>query len=294
METQRREALQQELQDIARERTEEASAGQLRQQQYDRKVSELESTISRLQASLRTIQSGHGNISGNAIAATKAVGEVSLMGQMTQETDSSLATQQLTLQLEDAKREISKLSEQLLRHQGLAENAKTEILALKGRLQAAVTRAEEAEKVQYAYSQTSMGGTSVNRMYDMESGGGGGGGVNNIAQSTHAFSTRRRIKGARSGSVRSIRSALRLGSGRGTNSAMDQFGMTIDAVDSFMVDTGSFMRTEPLARLGFLLYLLTLHVWSFALVVFHTTEVEHGDFGSMDSNPRHWREHEHS
>ena len=72
---------------------------------------------------------------------------------------------------------------------------------------------------------------------------------------------------------------------------MEQLAITIDAIDSWMVDTGSFMRHEPFARLGLLLYLMVLHLWSFALVVFHTTEVEHGDFGSMDSSPRHWREH---
>jgi hypothetical protein len=36
---------------------------------------------------------------------------------------------------------------------------------------------------------------------------------------------------------------------------------------------------------------MTLHVWTFALVVFHETEVPHGDFGSMGNSPRHWRDH---
>ena len=87
-----------------------------------------------------------------------------------------------------------------------------------------------------------------------------------------------------------MRSALPcFGPGRQAG-AMEQVALTIDAIDSWMVDTGSFMRGEPIARLGLLLYLMTLHLWTFALVVFHTTEVEHGDFGSMDSNPRHWAE----
>jgi len=277
LEVQRREALQGQLQEISQERAEEASMEQARQQQHDRKVAELESAVSRLQASLRSYESGQ-VANGNSI--TNARGDSNLV----QSEDSPApSAQQLDRQLEEAKREISKLSEQLLRQQGVAENSKSEILALKGRLQAAVARAEEAEKAQFTYSQSTMGSSSAlsRGLYQMEAGGDGG-------KSAQAFTSRRRVKG-RAGGVRSIRSALRLGPGR--SPGMEQVAMTIDAVDSWMVDTGSFMKNEPLARLGFLLYLLTLHVWSFALVVFHTTEVEHGDFGSMDSNPRHWREH---
>ena len=91
-------------------------------------------------------------------------------------------------------------------------------------------------------------------------------------------------------SVRSIRSALNIGPGR-SSPALQQVLTTVDAIDSWMVETGSFMRHEPLARLGFLMYLMTLHLWTFALVVFHETEVPHGDFGSMGNSPRHWRDH---
>jgi len=185
-------------------------------------------------------------------------------------------------ELEEAKQEISKLSEQLLRQQVLVKNTKSENLALKGRLQDANARAEDAEKAQFNYKNKQM----RSRAYDVESGV--------TSNATGAFSTRRRVKGGSSRSVRSIRSALPcFGPGRVSNDGpvLEQVALTIDAIDSWMVDTGSFMRHEPYARLGLLLYLIILHLWSFALVAFHTTEVEHGDFGSMDSNPRHWREH---
>jgi hypothetical protein len=58
---------------------------------------------------------------------------------------------------------------------------------------------------------------------------------------------------------------------------MEQVALTLDALDNWMVQTGSFLRHEPLARLG---YLLTLHLWSFALIAFHTTEQPHGDYES--------------
>lgn len=286
METQRREALQQELNEVSNERKEEVTLTQARQHQHDRKVADLESTIHRLQASVRAIQSGQRSSNGNsddsiAIDDDENNNDQSIRGQPSQK------------ELEGAKREISKLSEKLLRHQGHAENAKSEILTLKGRLQAANNRAEEAEK--YAYSQNSMSGrtSSAARAYDMESGGSAGIAGGSSGNNT-TFSTRKRVKGGSRG-VRSIRSALPcFGPGRGSTGdggAMNQVALTVDAIDSWMVDTGSFMRHEPFARLGLLLYLIILHLWSFALVVFHTTEVPHGDFGSMDSNPTHWREH---
>jgi chromosome segregation ATPase len=58
METQQREALQEELNDISKERAEEASSAQARLRLHDRKVSNLESTIVRLQTSLREPKEG--------------------------------------------------------------------------------------------------------------------------------------------------------------------------------------------------------------------------------------------
>ena len=274
LETQRREALQQELSEVAMEREEELSLAQTRQLQHDSKVADLKSTIHRLQASIRGSkrQPSQSNDSNDGVK-----GEFS--------GDQGVDTQQkYNQELEAAKQEVTNLSERLFRQQALAKNAKSEILALKGRLKAANDRAEEAEKYRYNPKTPT---NQRSHAYDVEGGGANGG--------TPAFSARRRIKGGSSRGVRSIRSSLPcFGSGRastGGDGVLDQVGLTIDAIDSWMVETGSFMRHEPFARLGLLAYLTILHLWSFALVVFHTTEVEHGDFGSMDSNPRHWREH---
>jgi hypothetical protein len=262
LETLRREALQQELNEINKERTEDASSSQARQRQHDRKVADLESTVSRLQTSLRAYKSGKSEAQASA--------------------DNGKASQ-IAQELEESKSEIARLSEQLVRQQGRVEASKSEILAMKGRLQSANARADEAETS--LVSQVTAP-ASTGRMYDMESGGLGFSGT----------TRQRRIKGGAgrvrggSSSVRSVRSALNIGPGR-TSPALEQVAGTIDAIDSWMIETGSFMRHEPLARVGFLLYLVTLHVWSFALVIFHETEVPHGDFGSMGGNPRQWRAH---
>ena len=262
METQRREALQLELNDISRERTEEASSVQARQQASDRKITDLEASVARLQLSLR--EQKHDRVMN---------GETSKADTRSSELDSELKA---------AKAEISRLSEQLLRMQSRTEASKSEILALKGRLQSATARAEAAEK---SASLQMSAPSSTHQMYEMEGG---------ISVGNHTM--RRRVKGGvgrnRGGtsSVRSIRSALNIGPGR-SSPALQQVLTTVDAIDSWMVETGSFMRHEPLARLGFLMYLMTLHLWTFALVVFHETEVPHGDFGSMGNSPRHWRDH---
>jgi len=273
METQRREALQEELNDISKERSEEASNVLARQRLQDRKVSEMEMTISRLKTQVHEQKS-------------KPTG----FGSM--EKDPKMLYQEL----DEARRDIESLSGQVLRHQAVAENSKSEILALKGRLQATVNRAEQAEKsLQTASMQSgrssAVGGgggggttmTSSSRLYEMEGGGIVGG-------------MRRRVKGGRNRNATggTISAALQISptttTSRGSTSPLtQQVGATLDALDSWMVDTGSFMRHEPLARLAFMTYLIMLHLWTFALVIFHTVEEPHADFGSLDANPRHWR-----
>jgi hypothetical protein len=259
-ETQRRVALQQELSDITQERSEEISSAQARQQEHDRKVNDLESRIGKLKISIHELKSG------SVVVSTSTDGKNS----------------RHSSELEGSEREVVRLSDQLMRHQRRLETSKTEVLALKGRLQTATSRAEEAEKSLLA-AQASSGYSSGRGFRDLESGG------------YSRQNGRRRVKGGvrlRSGSAsHQIRSMLNIGPGRNSSYAVEQASTTIDALDKWIVDTGSFMRHEPLARLGFLLYLLTLHLWSFALVVFHTIEEPHADFGTVDNNPRHWRAH---
>ncbi len=80
--------------------------------------------------------------------------------------------------------------------------------------------------------------------------------------------------------VTSIRAAINLQDSRNEN--LERVGMVIDGLDSFSVETGKYLRHNPLARGGFILYLLVLHLWTFAVLFLHTHRFEtvHGDFGA--------------
>jgi hypothetical protein len=240
--TQRSEFLQQELQDVSNERVAEAATVTEGQRENDDKVAALSAQVSLLEGSLRELKQ---NDDGDAT---------------TEPASDNDRARQLTRDLDRSKRQIASLSDQLIRQQGSTEVAKSEILALKGRLQAASARVEAAEK-------------SDEKAYEME-----GGGVTYTASKL-----RRRVKSGRGRSnqlqTRSVRSALGMSLNEGNG--MGQVALTVDAVDSWMLDTGSVMRSEPLARLGFALYLTVLHLWCFILVFFHAIESEHGDLGSL-------------
>jgi hypothetical protein len=154
-----------------------------------------------------------------------------------------------------------------MRQQGAIESFKSEILALKGRLQSANARADTAEMQISA---------------DFESGSDGG------PYGPTPSKMRRRIKGGRFGRSTAYRS-MRLGLGvRGApaGSLREKVGSTIDAFDSWMLDTGDVLKNEPLARAAFAAYLAILHVWCFALVAFHTIQSEHADLGEL-TKPHH-------
>lgn len=60
-------------------------------------------------------------------------------------------------------------------------------------------------------------------------------------------------------------------------SFLEQIAITMDGLDNWMLESGNIMRQEPLARLGFALYFVVMHVWCFGLVFFHGIESEHHD-----------------
>lgn len=242
LESERSEALRNELHDLSKERTAEMAESQARQRQLTREVSDLKSTVSRLQASTRDRK-----------------GAVAMDG----DSDASEVLQQL----EEAKMQMSLLSEQLMKQQTADQHSKQEIMALKARLQTAASRAESAENALVT-------ATSGRSTFEIEGG-----------TAYPGASMRRRVKGGRThgqANVRSIRTSLGIRPGH-VNDGMEQLAVTVDAIDGFLIDTGSLMKKEPLLRLGFVLYLCILHLWSFCLVVFHASSYEdvHGDFGSM-------------
>ena len=168
--------------------------------------------------------------------------------------------------------QLTEMSDQLFKQQRNFENSKHEILALKGRVSAEQARAENAE--------TALNVAQSNSYFVDAEGGSG------IAYG--GAKLRRRVKGGRGDQIntpnraRSIRSALDLGPGR-VSENMETVAVTIDAVDSFVLDTGAVLKQEPLARMFFLFYLCILHLWTFCLVIFHAHSYEHvhGDLGTL-------------
>ena len=156
----------------------------------------------------------------------------------------------------DPSTHVKQLTQELVRHQEKMGQVTSEVSALRNRLQVASARAEKAEN---ALSQVGM--RDVESAPD--SGNYGRGGM------------RRRKK-----DVASIRAAINLHASPNEN--MERVGKVIDGLDKFSVDTGKFLRHNPLARGGFILYLLLLHMWTFVVLFLHTHRFEtvHGDFGA--------------
>ena len=115
------------------------------------------------------------------------------------------------------------------------------------------------------------------------------------------LSRRKRTGAANTGS---IRSAMRLDSTAGDRS--EKIGQVVDVVDSFAVSTGTlyfasraqdyenvvsiciphfllllsigslgkYLRRNPLARAGFIFYLMLVHLWCFAILFYHSHSLE--------------------
>lgn len=119
--------------------------------------------------------------------------------------------------------EIKSLSEQVLKQQETIARSKSEISALKNRLQVAVGRADKAEE---ALSFMHDSDDLYDRMESAPLSGSSDGGRRTM-----------RRRGGRGSSAGSIRSAIRLNPGQSENK--EKIGKAIDAVDSFSVQTGT-------------------------------------------------------
>jgi hypothetical protein len=238
---QQRDVLQNELHDMSRDHDAEIALFQDRQRQQDERMNELTAHVSRLEASLREQNTDPETRDRVATIA---------------DNSSSFRIEQLSRELDQARRQLSLRTDQYHRQKNLVDSQKTEMLTLKGRLDAATLRADQADA----------------QMPDL-----GGGGV-----AYSAARARRRVKGGGRYSQlpsRSLLSALGMHVARG--SLAEQVAITIDAIDTWMMETGNILRHEPMARLGFAFYLIMVHLWCACLVFFHAVQSEHGDLSSL-------------
>lgn len=193
------QTLHQELEEMSKERTEEAAAAHARHLQNDRKIADMSATISRLQCNLRDTKRASFDDGRDSIYSS---GE------------------------DDKTMQIKSLSEQVLRQQEMIGQSKSEISALKSRLQVAISRADKAEGAMASF-QNSDG--IYDRMERAPLSDGSNDGRNTMR--------RRGGRGNSSDSYGgSIRSAMRLSAGHGEST--EKIGKAIDVVDSFSVQTG--------------------------------------------------------
>lgn len=165
----------------------------------------------------------------------------------------------------DSSTHVHELTEQLVRQQEKMGQTTSELSALRNRLQVATARAQKAEE-----ALTHAGSFDVESSPDSGNYGGSG-----------STMMRRRRRGQQE--ISSIRQAIHMNASRDENT--ERLGKAIDAVDKFSVETGKYLRYNPLARGGFILYLLVLHLWTFVVLFLHTHKFEtvHGDFGAASN-----------
>ncbi len=230
LERQKSETLQKELEEVSNERTQELSSNLARQKQYDRRVSDLSSEITQLQSKLRSLDH-NGSI------------EKTIDGD-----EENKASHHFQAKENEYKKQISSLSEDLLRVRGRLENSSTEVQTLRNRLRAALNRAEIAEKE----AKTASTIVIDHGAYDVERG---------------PLMAHKRRFGSRSRKSASIRSILKLDSA--SNETQEAIGGMIDSLDIALTKALNYLRMDPFGRMFFILYLGFLHLWTFCLLAFH-------------------------
>jgi hypothetical protein len=266
-EQQRNHTLEAELRESSRERNEEALVTQKRQQQHDRRIEELNLTISQLKSEL-------------AAARDSASSD-------NHRRQGSRALER-SLDFESMQSQIQSLSDEVVRHRDKLGSAQSEVAALRSRLSAALERAQSAESALEDAQSALAASTGRGRDDDDDD-------VEPGLARMRTRLNRVRQRGGRGGVLgrshpsNTMRSALTLDglmmhphAGGGGPAGAEAIGKTLDAVDSLLSQSGKVLRANPYARLFFVAYLLLLHVWTFVAIIFHAHGMEgiHGDFGS--------------
>ena len=168
-------------------------------------------------------------------------------------------------------------------YQGAVQDLQTERSALKSRLLDAQNRSTRAEK-------------ALQQLQDPEDEYG------DYYESSYSSLTRRggKLLGGGEGSSDSIEDdygALK-GKGSKVTQGLERIGVKIksaphvakavDAMDSMTLITGKFLRSYPLLRLAFVVYLLVLHLWVLLVLVvkMETIDIEQEGIGQLPANLR--------
>lgn len=264
LERQRCSTLHSELQDLSKEQADELSGAHAKQRQYERKISDLTTTVAKLQSSLRRAAGGADDVLiGNADTDAAAGEDTSSSGMQYSGDVSSKETDHL-------RKQIASLSEKIFEQQSKIDNGRGEISTLKNRLRSAALRAETAEKSLEVANQRLI-------MMDAPTSGMSSADEEMGLQGRRATKKRRPVGASaqrrgfqKASKVESIRSALGLHPGRFPSGGWQEMvASLLDTFDTLAVDLGSHFRHYPMSRLAFMMYMLMLHLWAFFLLVYH-------------------------
>ena len=250
LERQRCSTLHSELQDLSKDQADELSSAHARQRQYERKISDLTTMVAKLESTKRSMRS---NVNDSLEDINHSHESYSSTSDLQQPGDDKRETDHL-------KKQIASLSEKIVEQQSKIDRSRAEFSTMKNRHQAAVRRADAAEKsLEDANHRLIMLDAPSNSV------------ISSADEEMGTKPRRRRVRGfQRKTQVESIRSALGLHHGR-VQAGGFQEGMAaiLDTVDTISIDLGGHFRHSPISRLAFISYLVILHAWAFFLIVYH-------------------------
>jgi len=249
-------SLRKELAVISSERERDAAALFAAQRQNATRVAELATKVAQLESSLTKSEQERKHFLEQKLQQDKHIVEGGSVGENEQASGDNPYASSFSGE------RVTQLSEQVLKKQFMIDSLRSEISALKQRLRVATNRAKIAEEA--LTDQTSSVRNSKNDILEIDLG---------YAPASHT-GIRKRGGGANTASIRSVMSLH-------GNDRKEKIGEAIDVVDAWSVETGTYLRRNPIARGLFLLYLMMLHLWTLGLLIFHSHryEVVHGDFG---------------
>lgn len=254
LERQRCSTLHSELQDLSKEQADELSGAHARQRQYERKISDLTTTVAKLESSRRSMRSNVNNSLKDIDLSDERYGSSTDLQHPGDEKKES----------DHLKKQIASLSEKIFEQQSKIDHSRAEISTMKNRLQAAVRRADAAEKSLEDANQ---------RLIMMDAPSNAGIALSSTDEEMGKPRRRRnptRRGFQRSSQVESIRSALGLHHGRvPAGGCQEGMAQLLDTVDTISIDLGGHFRHSPISRLAFIAYLAILHMWAFFLIVYH-------------------------
>jgi hypothetical protein len=245
LERRRCATLHEELQDLSKEQTDELSVSHSKQREYERTISDLTTTITKLNMRLAMPQDIGDDENARDFISSSSGGQYS--GDDKKETD-------------HLRKQIASLSEKIVEQQSRIDSGRGEISTMKNRLQSALVRAETAEK-------SLEGANQQLTMMDIPASSG-----HSSADEELGLPVRRKRRSGfhKTSKVESIRSALGLHPGRFPSDGwQEMIASLLDTFDTLSVDLGSHFRHYPMSRLAFMMYLLVLHMWAFFLLVYH-------------------------